>query len=112
MPRQALYVYQTDGIFQNADEVAAYYEKYYWNADHSGPKANNILPAPQEAATNTLRPGARKVVDLNGDGAITKDDLYYAGDMAPRLTFGFKLGLEWKGIDFSAFFQGVGNKYC
>ena len=35
------------------------------------------------------RPGARKVVDLNGDGAITKDDLYYAGDMAPRLTFGF-----------------------
>mgnify|MGYP004715125971 CR=1 FL=1 len=92
MPRQALYVYQTDGIFQNADEVAAYYEKYYWNADHSGPKANNILPAPQEAATNTLRPGARKVVDLNGDGAITKDDLYYAGDMAPRLTFGFKWG--------------------
>ena len=112
MPRQALYVYQTDGIFQSADEVAAYYEKYYWNADHSGPKANNILPAPQEASTNTLRPGARKVVDLNGDGAITKDDLYYAGDMAPRLTFGFKLGLEWKGIDFSAFFQGVGNKYC
>ena len=40
----------------------AYYEKYYWNADHSGPKANNILPAPQEASTNTLRPGARKVV--------------------------------------------------
>ena len=110
MPRQALYVYQTDGIFQSADEVAAYYEKYYWNADHSGPKANNILPAPQEASTNTLRPGARKVVDLNGDGAITKDDLYYAGDMAPRLTFGFKLGLEWKGIDFSAFFQGVGKQ--
>lgn len=30
--------------------------------------------------------------------------------MAPRLTFGFKLGLEWKGIDFSAFFQGVGKQ--
>ena len=110
MPRQALYVYQTDGIFQSADEVAAYYEKYYWNADHSGPKANNILPAPQEASTNTLRPGARKVVDLNGDGAITKEDLYYAGDMASCLTFGLKLGLEWKGIDFSAFFQGVGKQ--
>ena len=41
---------------------------------------------------------------------MSKDDLYYAGDMAPRLTFGFKLGLEWKGIDFSAFFQGVGKQ--
>ena len=46
----------------------------------------------------TLRPGARKVVDLNGDGAITTADLYYAGDMAPRLTFGIKAGLEWKAL--------------
>ena len=59
---------------------------------------NNIIPAPQEASAETLRPGARKVVDLNGDGAITTADLYYAGDMAPRLTFGIKAGLEWKGI--------------
>lgn len=57
-----------------------------------------------------MRPGARRYVDLNGDGAITTEDLYYAGDAAPRLTFGIKLGLEWKGIDFSAFFQGVGKQ--
>ena len=80
---------QTDGIFQNGDEVAAYYEKYYWNADHSGPKANNILPGTSGGGYHHTSSGARKVVDLNGDGAITKDDLYYAGDMAPRLTFGF-----------------------
>lgn len=107
MPRRAIYVYQTDGLFKTQEEVDAYYEMFYWNADHTGPKANNILPAPGEKKTNTLRPGARKVVDLNGDGAITKDDLYYAGDAAPRLSFGGKLGLEWKGIDFSMFFQGV-----
>ena len=109
-PLNALYVYQTDGIFQSQEEVDAYYEKYYWNADRTGPKANNILPAPAETGTNRLRPGARRYVDRNGDGAITTDDLYYAGDMAPRLTFGIKLGLEWKGIDFSAFFQGVGKQ--
>lgn len=109
-PRDALYVYQTDGIFQTQEEVDAYYEMYYWNADHTGPKANNIIPAPQEASAETLRPGARKVVDLNGDGAITTSDLYYAGDMAPRLTFGIKAGLEWKGIDVAAFFQGVGKQ--
>lgn len=106
-PRRAIYVYQTDGIFQTQEEVDAFYEMYYWNADHSGPKANNILPAPGEKTLNTLRPGARKLVDLNGDGAITREDLYYAGDAAPRLNFGFKGGLEWKGIDFSIFFQGV-----
>lgn len=109
-PRDALYVYQTDGIFQTQEEVDAYYEMYYWNASHTGPKPNNIIPAPQEASAETLRPGARKVVDLNGDGAITTADLYYAGDMAPRLTFGIKAGLEWKGIDVAAFFQGVGKQ--
>lgn len=109
-PRQAIYVYKTGDIFQTQNEVDAYYEKYYWNADHSGPKANNIIPAPKESGTSQLRSGAREVIDLNGDGAITKEDLYYAGDMAPRLVFGLKAGLEWKGIDFSAFFQGVGKQ--
>ena len=83
---------------------------YYWNADHTGPKEGNIIPAPGKQMTNTLRPGARKVVDINGDGKITRDDLYYAGDAAPRLSFGIKTGLEWKGIDFTAFFQGVGKQ--
>jgi len=109
-PRQAIYVYQTDGIFQTQEEVDAYYEAYYWNANRTGPKPNNIIPAPSESGTGRLRPGARRVVDNNGDGAITTDDLYYAGDMAPRLTFGFKAGLEWNGIDVQAFFQGVGKQ--
>ena len=52
---------------------------YYWNADHSGPKSGNILPAPSETGTNRLRPGARKRVDIDGDGAITDKDIYYAG---------------------------------
>lgn len=105
-PLNAIYVYQTDGIFQTQEEVNAYYEMYYYNADGSV-KANNILPAPSETALNRLRPGARRYVDTNGDGAITTADVYYAGDAAPRLTYGIKMGLEWKGIDFSAFFQGV-----
>lgn len=109
-PRNAIYVYQTDGLFHTQEEVDAFYEMYYWNADHSGPKEGNILPAPGKQTTNTLRPGARKLVDLNGDGKITRDDIYYAGDAAPRLSFGFKAGLEWKGIDFNAFFQGIGKQ--
>lgn len=109
-PLNAIYVYQTDGVFQTQEEVDAFYEMFYWNADHTGPKSGNILPAPAETGTNRLRPGARKLVDIDGDGAITTKDLYYAGDAAPRLTFGVKAGLKWKGIDFSAFFQGVGKQ--
>lgn len=109
-PRNSIYVYKTDGLFQNQAEVDAYYDKYYWNADHTGPKEGNILPAPGKQKTNTLRPGSRKVVDLDGDGVITRDDIYYAGDAAPRLSFGIKGGLEWKGIDFNMFFQGIGKQ--
>lgn len=109
-PLDAIYVYQTDGIFQNQEEVDAYYEMYYWNADHSGPKSGNVLPAPSETGTNRLRPGARRRVDIDGDGVITVNDIYYAGDAAPRISFGIKGGLNWKGIDFSFFFQGIGKQ--
>jgi TonB-linked SusC/RagA family outer membrane protein len=110
MPREAIYVYQTEGIFQTQAEADAYYEKYYWNADHSGPKSGNILPAPQERGQNRLRPGARILADYDGDGAITTKDTYYAGDAAPHFNFGFKFGFEWKGFDFQAFMQGVGQQ--
>ena len=109
-PQYSIYAYRTDGLFQTQEEVDAYYEKYYWNADHTGPKTGNILPAPRSKTTNTLRPGARKYVDVNGDGAITRDDIYYAGDAAPRMSFGIKAGAEWKGLDVSVFFQGVGKQ--
>jgi len=110
-PLNAIYTYKTDGIFQTQTEADAYYEKYYWtDATHTAIKSGNIIPAPQTQGTNRLRPGARKVVDLDGDGAITTKDTYYAGDAAPHMTFGFKAGLEWKGIDVQAFFQGVGKQ--
>jgi TonB-linked SusC/RagA family outer membrane protein len=112
MPRNAIYVYKTDGIFQTQEEVNAYYAKYYFEADGTTKKPNNtITMAPGTTGTARLRPGARKVVDTNGDNNITIDDLVYAGDAAPHFTFGFNLGLEWKSIDFKAFFQGVGEQY-
>jgi len=111
MPRDAIYVYETAGIFQTQEEANAYYEKYYWtDANHTAVKSGNILPAPATSGTNRLRPGTRILADVNGDDAITADDLIYAGDAAPRMTFGIKAGIEWKGFDFQAFFQGVGKQ--
>ena len=112
MPKRAIYVYKTEGIFQTQEEVDAWYEKYYWNEDHSGRKPGTIseIPTPATTGTGRLRPGARILSDTNGDGAITIEDLVYAGDAAPRMTFGIRTGFDWKGIDLSAFFQGVGKQ--
>ena len=107
MPREAIYVYKTSGIFQTQEEADSYYDKYYWKPDRSGPKEGNILPAPAATGLNRLRPGARILTDSNGDGAITLADLVFAGDAAPRMTFGIRTGMEWKGFDVNALFQGV-----
>lgn len=53
--------------------------------------------------------------DLNGDNKVNsgagtlKDhgDLKRIGNSTPRYNFGINLNAEWKGIDFSIFFQGV-----
>lgn len=52
--------------------------------------------------------------DINGDGKITKGttlndlgDLKKIGNQQPRYRFGLNLYAQWKGIDVTAFFQGV-----
>jgi hypothetical protein len=50
-------------------------------------------------------------VDQNGDGKLTQpEDLVYLGRNDPRYAFGLNLGVGWKGFDFSAVFQGVGQR--
>lgn len=56
-------------------------------------------------------PGDAKWVDVNGDGEWNQQDYVYLGSYIPKFVFGFNVGLEYKGIDFSMFWQGVaGNK--
>lgn len=58
--------------------------------------------------------GWPKYKDLDGNGKIqlgtsVKDpkDLRIIGNSSPRYRFGFNLGANWKGIDFSLFLQGI-----
>ena len=56
--------------------------------------------------------------NLDDDGEITTGDytaknpgdLKVIGNTTPRYSFGLTLGADWKGIDFRAFFQGVGKR--
>lgn len=56
--------------------------------------------------------------DLNGDGVINTGantlsdpgDRKILGNNRPRYRFGITMGLDWKGIDFSMFWQGVAKR--
>lgn len=104
-PLNALYVFKTDGMFQNQSEVDAYYSQM--NGGVSGSLISNV----KQGTANELTPGCVRRVDLNNDNDITKDDLYFYGDTDPHYNFSINLGAEYKGFDFSAFFQGVGQQY-
>ena len=48
--------------------------------------------------------------DVNKDGKLTQDDLVFLGTDDPKVTFAFDLGLEWRGFDVSAIFQGAAQR--
>ncbi|NRF40550.1 TonB-dependent receptor [Pedobacter foliorum] len=59
----------------------------------------------------TPRVGDFKYVDANGDGVINdKDQVAIGYSNIPRVAYGFTLGLNYKGFEFTAFLQGV-SKY-
>ena len=63
-------------------------------------------------------PGDVKFVDLDHDGYITPGaatngdhgDLTVIGNSTPRYEYSFRLGLDYKGFDFSIFCQGIGKR--
>ncbi|WP_343702667.1 TonB-dependent receptor [Chitinophaga sp.] len=62
--------------------------------------------------------GDIRYADLNGDKKIGRGkstladpgDMRIIGNNTPRYQFGLNLGFEYKGIDFTAFFQGVAKR--
>lgn len=80
------YGYKTLGLFQNAAEIAS---------------------APKQAGA---QPGDIRYADINGDGIIDDKDKTKIGDPFPKFTIGWNLNVEYKNIDFTAFFYAsVGN---
>lgn len=78
------YGYKTDGIYQNATELAAALE------DENG----------------TPEVGDVRFVDTNGDNRITADDRTVLGSPIPDLYYGLSLTGEYQNFDISIFFQG------
>ena len=75
-------------------------------------------PFLQNTANFFFGPGDVKFKDVNGDGEINNGkgtladhgDLEMIGNSLPRYEYGFRIGTDYKGFDFSVFFQGVGKR--
>ena len=85
--------YKTAGVFQNDQDI-----KDWISA------GNGVLQS-------DVQPGDVKYYDINHDGVIDDNDKVNLGNGMPDFTYGFSLGLDWKGLDFSITANGqVGNK--
>ena len=80
--------------------------------NNSFPKGYVLKGPPRSTYSSTpLNPGDLYFKDLNGDGLINESDKGIIGTPYPKFTYGFNLNMNYKGIDFSASFNGsYGNK--
>lgn len=102
-PIDAYYGYRTDGLAQVED---------FEGKDSFGNYINPNFAVIQDGVT--IQPGDIKYKDISGpdgkpDGIIDDYDKEVIGNKAPRYSYSFKGELEWNGIDFSFYLQGVGK---
>ncbi|WP_052444452.1 TonB-dependent receptor [Flammeovirga sp. OC4] len=78
------YGFKTDGVIQNQQEADRYNEMFGTHA----------------------KPGDIRFVDTNGDGVIDENDRTDIGTPVHNWTYGLTIRAEYKGFDFSMFWQG------
>ena len=104
--------YHTDGLFRSNEEAQE------WAAQVDQKYVNDRIYS-RNGELRGLRGGDLKYLDLNDNGKIdigknTVDDpgdRRIIGNTQPRYMYGLNLNLGWQGIDFSIFFQGVGQQH-
>ena len=90
-----MYGFQVDGIFQSEEEVLS-----WWSVNNDS-QADSTMVSPGDMYFKDINSPTDSVVDIN--------DRTYIGKTIAGYFYGFTLGLDWKGIDLSLFFQGVGD---
>ncbi|MBN1953273.1 MAG: TonB-dependent receptor [Bacteroidales bacterium] len=98
---------QTDGMFLEADPTEVINDKTVITNQpyYERPDGTRVYAQPN------AKPGDARFVDQNDDGKIDSYDRVLLGSPLPTLSYGFTLNLQYKGFDFTAFFNGVyGNE--
>lgn len=88
-PAGAIYGLIADGFFTSKEEIES---------------------SPVIEGFDNIQPGDIKYKDLNGDKVINEFDRAVIGGDKPYSYFGIDLGFEWKGLEFSMFWQGAYNR--
>lgn len=86
-PINSIYGLISDGLFQSQQEI-----------DNHASQAGNIAP------------GDIRYVDINGDGVIGGDDRAVIGDPFPSFNYGINISINYRNLDISALFQGIGSR--
>jgi TonB-dependent starch-binding outer membrane protein SusC len=89
LPIAYFWGYQTDGVFQNTNEILS----------HIGSTGRPLQP--------NAKPGDVRFVDVNNDGVIDANDRTMIGNPTPDLTFGFDFSFDYKGFDFGILLVGT-----
>lgn len=87
--------YEVQTLFQEAD---------FHTEVISG--VNTLVLNSDIAKQDGAEPGFLRYTDVNGDGTIDPTDRKYIGNPNPKFTYGFNVGLNYKGFDLSAFLYG------
>lgn len=90
-PMGVFYGYETEGIFQNADEIRR----------HATQTGGNVPYSNSIDRTSGVWPGDIKFKDQNGDGVIDSNDQKVIGDPNPDLTYGWTNTLQYKNWELS-----------
>jgi hypothetical protein len=83
--------YETDGIFQNEEEAAA------WVRPEGAEEAGEPYFDGRSVA-NQQKPGDVRFVDKNNDGLINDDDKVMIGNPHPKFIVGLQLNFDYKGF--------------
>lgn len=117
-PVNSYFGYKYDGRIQTDEEAEEYALLMPGSSIQNRPSETQIIK------------GINRFTDINGDGRLTNagadqyllgltdengnpiadGDVVYLGRSDSRYNFALNLYAEWKGIDFSAVFQGVGQR--
>lgn len=106
----ALYSLETNGLFQNWDEVYAhaYQNQSVIEFDDNGNPTYNTTNRDEATGRTNTAPGDVRYVDQNGDGIIDADnDRVISGSTIPDFTWGMTNTFGYKGFNLSILLQGV-----
>jgi TonB-linked SusC/RagA family outer membrane protein len=84
-PLSQFYGYEVDGLWASQEEI------------------NSVL----FESAGGAKPGRFKFVDQNGDGKIDSEDEVFIGSPHPDFIYGLNFSADYKGFDFTMYFQGT-----